>query len=181
MKTVKILSKVAVVMCLLCLALTAAAQTKKRKTIRRTSRTATASTANANTANAAEIKAGAEKVSIQLKNVTRFIYVLGGVAQVIQDTDASAKTGRASRTTVDTNARNKQSVITTIANLRVGLSALESEFGSRALLPYLSQIQGISAIAADAESQASAGQFVNSGKTLLQVVEKLSDTLAAMP
>lgn len=179
MKTGKILSKAAIAVCLLCLVLTAAAQTKKRRAAARISRASTAQTKTA--ANAAEIKAGAEKVSIQLKNVTKFIYVLGGVAQIIQDVDASARTGRASRTTVDANAKNKQSVVTTIGNLRAGLSALESEFGKPALLPYLSQIQGISAIAANAEDQANAGQFVNSGKTLLQVVEKLSDTLAAMP
>ncbi|MGI8467999.1 MAG: hypothetical protein ACR2N3_06055 [Pyrinomonadaceae bacterium] len=178
MKTGKILSKIVVVVCLLCLVLTAAAQTKRRKPVRRTSRASTAATA----ANAAEIKASAEKVSTQLKNVTKFIYVLGGVAQTIQDVDASAKSGRASRTTIDTNTRNKQSVVTTIGNLRAGLSALEAEFQTKpALLPYLPQIQGISDIAANAEDQASAGQFVNSGKTLLQVVEKLSDTLAAMP
>jgi hypothetical protein len=33
----------------------------------------------------------------------------------------------------------------------------------------------------EAEDQAAAGQLTNSGKTLLLVVEKLSDTLAALP
>ena len=178
MKIEKILSKCVIAACLFCLVLTAAAQTKRRKPVRRTSKSAATSTA----ANAAEVKQSAEKVSTQLKNVTKFIYVLGGVAQVIQDTDAAAKTGRVARATMDINTKNKQAVVTTIGNLRAGLAALEAEFSAKpALLPYRFQIQGISDIAAAAEDQANAGQFVNSGKTLLDVVEKLADTLAAMP
>ena len=178
MKIGKKLPKVAVVLCLFCLVLTAAAQTKRRKSARRTNK----SVAVSKTANAAEIKASAEKVSTQLKNVTKFIYVLGGVAQAIQDSDALTRSGRASRATIDTNTRNKQAVVTTIENLRAGLAALEAEFSAKpALLPYRFQIQGISDISAAAQNQANAGQFVSSGKTLLDVVEKLSDTLAAMP
>ncbi|MGI9035222.1 MAG: hypothetical protein ACR2GD_04180 [Pyrinomonadaceae bacterium] len=177
MKTRNILSKVAVVACLLCLVLTAAAQTKRRRTTRKTSRATTTATANA-----AEIKESAEKVSTQLKNVTKFIYVLGGVAQTIQSIDNDAKAGRASRATIETNTKNKQTVVATIENLRAGLAALEAEFQTKpALAPYLAQIQGISDITANAENQASAGQLIDSGKTLLEVVEKLSDTLAAMP
>lgn len=182
MKTGKFLPKIAVVVCLLCLILSAAAQTKKRKPVRRSNRSTAAATAATTAANAAQVRAEAEKVSAQIVNVTRFLYLLGGIAQTIQDVDASAKTGRASRTTVDTNTTNKRAVVTTIGNLRAGLNALEAEFqGQPALVSYYSQIQGISDIAATAEDQANAGQFINSGKTLLQVVEKLSNTLVAMP
>lgn len=178
MKTGKFISKIAVVVCLLCLVLSAAAQTRKRKPVRKSTR----STVTKTSANAAEIKSGAEKVSAQLVNVTRFLYLLGGIAQTMQDVDASAKTGRASQTTVNANTKNKQLIVTTMSNVRAGLAALEAEFQAKpALRPYLIQIQGIADITANAEDQASAGEFVNSGKTLLQVVEKLSNTLVAMP
>lgn len=180
MKTRKILPLIAVVFCLLSLVGSSVAQTKRRAPVRKSTRSASAARTTA--ANAAEIKSSAEKVSAQIVNVTRFLYLLGGIAQTMQDVDASAKTGRASRTTVDANNRNKQLVVTTMGNVRAGLAALESEFQAKpALRPYLIQIQGIADITANAEDQASAGQFVNSGKTLLQVVEKLSNTLVAMP
>ncbi|MEJ7701270.1 MAG: hypothetical protein WKF71_16720 [Pyrinomonadaceae bacterium] len=80
------------------------------------------------------------------------------------------------------NARNKQAVVSTIKNLRAGLAALEIEFRTKpALKNYLFQIQGIAEMTGVAEDQATAGQLTQSGKTLLLVVEKLSDTLAALP
>jgi hypothetical protein len=151
---------------------------QKRKNAARKTKTAVA----ANTiVPAAELKSGAEKVSTQIKNVSKFIYVLGGVARVIEDLDKDIETGKASRSATDLNAKNKQSVIATIRNLRAGLAALEVEFRTKpALRTYLFQIQGISEMSGVAEDQAMAGQLTESGKTLLMVVEKLSDTLAAL-
>lgn len=181
MKTRIILLNAAVILCLLAvLSLTVAAQ-KRRTSTRKTKRTTTAVTTNAPAA-ATDIRNGAEKVSIQIKNLTKFIYVLGTVAQGIQDVDNDIKAGRASQTAIATNTKNKQSVVATIRNLRAGLAALEVEFQSKpALRPYLTQLGGISNTSGIAEDQATSGQFLDAGKTLLQVVEKLSDTLAALP
>ena len=163
--------------CLLCLTFSANAQ-KRRTTSKKPKPAATATTTFA----ATEIKAGAEKVSIQLKNVSKFIYNLGGVARVIEDLDKEIAAGKASRNAPDLNARNKQAVVTTIANLRAGLVALEIEFRTKpALRNYLFKIQGISDMSGTAEDQASGGQLTQSGKTLLLVIEKLADTLAALP
>lgn len=132
--------------------------------------------------NTFEIKTSAEKVSTQIKNLTRFIYVLGGVARNIEDIDKDAKSGKFSRAVVTTNETNKKNVISSIRNLRAGLAALEVEFRTKnSLKPYLFQIQGVTDITGRAEDQAVAGQFTESGKTLLLAVEKLSDTLMAMP
>ena len=168
-------------LCLLCLAITGAAQKRKTTTKKTGSSTAAAAKA-ANEANAAEIRSGAEKVSIQIKNVSRFIYLLGSIAQGIEDVDKDIKAGKATKTAADTNAKNKQAVLTTLRNVRAGLVELEMEFRTKTpLRTYLINIQGISDITGVAEDQASAGQLKESGKTLLQVVEKLSDTLVAMP
>lgn len=132
--------------------------------------------------NTFEIKAGAEKVSTQIKNLTKFIYLLGGIARNIEDIDKDSKSGKFSRTAVSQNETNKKNVISSIRNLRAGLAALEVEFRTKpALKPYLFQIQGVTDISGQAEDLAASGRFTDSGKTLLLVVEKLSDTLMAMP
>ena len=155
------------------------ADAQRRKPTRKpATETATTATVSATS----EIRTGAEKVSVQIKNVTKFIYVLGGVARVIEDLDKDIAAGKTSRGTVDLNNKNKQSVVATIRNLHAGLVALEIEFRTKpALKNYLYRIQGISDISGNAEDQAGNGRFVESGKTLLLVVEKLADTLVAMP
>lgn len=164
-------------LCLFSFVFTANAQ--KRRT--RTKTTKPAATTPAPTSNA-EIRSGADKVSTQIKNVSKFIFVLGGVAKGIEDIDKQIKTGRVSREITDKNAQFKQDVLQSIRNLRAGLVALEIDFRTTpALKNYLFQIQGISDMTGRAEDQATAGQLTESGKTLLFVIEKLSDTLAALP
>jgi len=123
--------------------------------------------------------AGAQKVSIQIKNVTKFIYALGGIAQVIETIDKDTKANRAAK---DANDLNKGKVMQSIRNLRAGLAALEVEFRTNANLKrFLPQVQGITELSAESEDLGNAGQFSAAGKPLLLVVEKLADALAAMP
>ena len=160
-------------------ALNLTAEAQKRRTKPKKKRTTATKTINTN---ALDIRTNAEKVSTQIKNVTKFIYVLGGIARGIEDIDAVARTGRASREVVRKNNGFKQDVIVSIRNLRAGLAALEVEFKTKpALRNYLFNIQGITDLSGQAEDLALAGRFTDSGKSLLLVVEKLSDTLAAMP
>ena len=164
-------------LCLLCFTFSVNAQ--KRKTTSKKTKTATATTTSITNS---EIKSGAEKVAIQIKNLSKFIYSLGDVARVTEDLDREIAAGKASRNAPALNAKNKQAIVTTIKNLRAGFAALEIEFRTKpALKPYLFQIQGISDMSGVAEDQASAGQLTESGKTLLVVIEKLTDTLAALP
>lgn len=178
MKINKIITKfAAAALCLLCLAFTADAQ--KRRTKSKAVKAAATTTVPPSNF---EIRGGADKVSTQIKNVSKFIFVLGSVAKGIEDIDKQIKTGKVSRDITDRNAQFKQDVIQSIRNLRAGLVALEIEFRTKpALKNYLFQIQGISDMTGTAEDQAMAGQLTESGKTLLFVVEKLADTLAALP
>ena len=171
MKTNNYLLKISVfLVCVLCLSVSAEAQRKK------TTKKTTTTTA---TTNAAEIKDGANKVSTQIKNVSKFLYLLGTIAQVIEDIDKDTK---ASPTAKDKNAKNKQAVLQTIRNLRAGLAALEVEFRTKpSLKNYNLQINGIADLCGQTEDLAAAGKFLESGKPLLLVIEKLSDTLVAMP
>jgi len=180
MKT-NVLKYAAIAVCLLCLFVSASAQ-KRRTATRKAKSTAVATVSATNAANAAEIKSGAEKVSTQLKNVSKFIYNLGGIARIVEDLDKEIAARKASRNAPELNAKIKQDVVTSISNLRAGLVALEIEFRTKpALRNYLFQLQGISDMSGTAEDQATNGQLTESGRTLLLVVEKLSDTLAALP
>ena len=158
----------------------ASAEAQKRKTT--TKKTSTTKTTPTITTNTLEIKDGANKVSIQLKNVSKFIYVLGGVATGFEVVDKDAKSGKLSRSAIDKNNQEKQAVITSIRNLKAGLAALEVEFRTKpSLKNYLFQIQGITDLTTQSEDLAMAGRFIDSGRVLLNVVEKLADTLTAMP
>ena len=44
-----------------------------------------------------DMKAGAEKVSVQIKNTTKFLYLLGSVANGIETIDKDARAGKVSR------------------------------------------------------------------------------------
>lgn len=155
---------------------------RRRAPRKRAATTATTTAAATAAANAAEVKASARKVSDQLKNVTRFVYLLGGIAKNIEAIDLDAKTRKLSTSALNTNETNKKAVIQAIANFRAGLAALETEFRSKpALKLYNFQIQGISDLSAQAEDLAVGGQFTESGKVFLSIVEKLSDTLVSLP
>ena len=182
MKINKDLMQLAVIFSVL-LALVMAAPAQKRKRKPKTNKPKVIVTdSSKDKTNPEKEKTGAEKVSIQIKNVSKFLYTLGGVARGIEDIDKAVKAGKASPEVEQKNREFKRQVIQSIRNLRAGLIALEADFRTKAeLKPYLFQIQGISNISGTAEDQALGGQFDESGKTLLFVVEKLADTLAEMP
>ena len=168
-----------IVICILFLSTTALGQTRKRSTRSSTpSKTTKTAEADMAAAAAASIKTeGATKVANQIKNLTTFLYLLGGVARSIESLDAAAKTGQAAPTVEKSKAQLRQS----FTDFRVGLDALEVNFRSTpALQPYYTKLVGSASGAADAESQAAAGQFNNAGRTLITVVGRLADVLVAM-
>lgn len=121
------------------------------------------------------VKQQSEKVAIQIKNLTRFIYVLGGVAKTIEDID---KDPRASANAKTQNNAAKQTVLQSIRNVRAGVVQLEGEFHAKPeLRKYIPFIQGAAEMSGIAEDQAVGGQYSNAGKTMLEVVGKLTDAL----
>lgn len=162
--------------CLLILPVTMLAQTRSRTTRRGTSaaKTTKPSTASA----AADVKMdGATKVANQIKNLTTFLYLLGGVAKNLEAMDAAARSGQASPTT----ERNKATLKASFEDFRVGLDQLEIYFRSTpGLQPYYVKLVGSAAGAADAEADAAAGHFDRAGRKLLGVVSRLTDVLVAM-
>jgi hypothetical protein len=169
------LTLVAILACVLFLNFSASAQKKRKPT---TKKPATTTTATSNL----ELKEGVNKTAIQLKNISLFVYRYGKVVTGLDLAEKDARAGKLSRETINQNERAKQTVVQSISGLRVGLAELEVMFRTKnSLKPYLANIQGISEICGRAEDSAMSGQFDEAGKTLLTVIEKLSDALAAMP
>ena len=169
------MKKLIVPICVLLLSTTAFAQTRSRTTRRSTSKTT--KTAPAPAASAVKTE-GANKIADQVKNLTRFLYVLGGVAKGIEEIDAAARNNQASPAALQKNDQNKAVVKSSLENVRVGLDQLEIHFRSTPELQgYYVKLVGSASGAADAEAQAAAGHFDQAGRTLLGVVNRLTDVL----
>ncbi|MDX6576587.1 MAG: hypothetical protein QOE96_2540, partial [Blastocatellia bacterium] len=152
-------------------------QTRSRTTRRGTPPAKT----SAPQANAEAKTAGATKVADQIKNLTRFVYLLGGVAKGIEQVDEAARKNEASPTALQQNAQNKATVKTSLENVRLGLDQLEIYFRSTpGLEGYYTKLVGSASGAATAEDQAAAGHVDQSGRTLLGVVSRLTDVLLVM-
>ena len=124
---------------------------------------------------------GATRVADQIKVLTRFLYLLGGVAKGIEAADAAARTGEATPQQVEQTQRSKASVKESMRNVREGLDNLEIDFRTKPeLLRYYTKLAGVAAGAAAAEEQAAANQFDQAGRSLLGVVNRLTDVLLEM-
>ena len=146
------------------------AQTRKR--------TATKS-ARTTPAKASEIQRdGAARIADQIKILTRFIYLLGGVAKGLEGVDDAARRHEASQAILDQAARNKATVRTSIQSVREGLDKLELDFRTTPELQrYYLKLSGVALQAGNAEDQAASNQFDKAGRTLLEVVNQLTDAL----
>ena len=154
---------------------TAFSQTRSRSS---KPKPATASTQRAG----AQVRtAGATRVADQIKFLTKFIYLLGGVSSSIAAVDEAAKRNEASPAVLQQNQQSKAQVKASIQGFRETLDKLEIDFrGTPELQPYYIKLAGVAAGAATAEEQAAANKFDASGRTLLNVINRLTDVLLIM-
>jgi GTP1/Obg family GTP-binding protein len=121
------------------------------------------------------------RVAEQIKLLTRFIYLLGGVTSGIAQVDEAARRNEASPALVQQNQQSKARVKTSIEGFRESLDKLEIDFrATPELQPYYIKLAGVAAGAATAEEQAANNQFDGAGRTLLNVVARLADVLVVM-
>jgi hypothetical protein len=153
---------------------TALGQTRRRTTPRPPAQTTTQRVAQVRTA-------GANKVADQIKLMTKFVYLLGGVANGIAAIDEAARRNEATPQLVAKNQQDKALVKSSIQGFREGLDKLEIEFRTTPeLQPYYIKLAGSAAGAAKAEELAGANQFDPAGRTLLTVINRLTDVLVIM-
>jgi hypothetical protein len=159
------------------MSLPAASQTRKRNAPRRSANASKPAASKP----AAEIQAGRDRLAGQIKTMTQFLYLFGGVAKGIEAADSAARNREASSASIEQNERNKTRVRESIRNVRDGLDKLERDFRSDpALKNYYQYIAGVGAIGETAENQAAANRFDEAGRSLLKAVNQLADALAAM-
>jgi hypothetical protein len=169
-RIIRVIQASFMMLCLLGLGGTAMAQ--KKKPVRKAASNAAAKTGSSSSF---VVKDESEKVSTQIKDITKFLYLLGGTNQLITGIDTDPKAPVSAK---NTSKQAKQTVLQTIRNVRAGIVQLEGEFHSKPELRlYIPFIQGASEMAGVAEDQATGGQLNNAGKTLIEVVGRLTDTL----
>src|SRR5687768_11636724 len=110
MKINKYLMKFAVVFTfLVCLTFSVSAQRNRNRTVKpKTTPKPSVSFNN--------LKPGAEKVSIQIKNTTKFLYNLGSIAKGIEEIDKAVRERKTSKEIADKNTEFKRNVLQSIRN-----------------------------------------------------------------
>lgn len=151
-------------------------QTKKRTSTAKRPRT------TATEQKAADIEhEGATQIANQIKNLTRFIYLLGGVAKGLEQSDGAIRRKEASPALIESTEASKAKVRATFQDVRVGLDKLEIDFRANPVLQsFYYKLAGVADGAAKAEQMAAAGQFDQGGRTLLNVINRLTDVLLDM-
>lgn len=125
--------------------------------------------------------AGATRVADQIKFLTRFIYLLGGVTNGIAAVDEAARRNEVSPAVLQKNQQSKATVKSSIQGFRESLDKLEIDFRvTPELQPYYIKLAGVADGAATAEQQAAANQFDAAGRSLLNVINRLTDVLLMM-
>ena len=125
--------------------------------------------------------AGATRVGDQIKFLTKFIYLLGGATSNIASVDESIRRNQAGPDAAQKNSAAKAQVRSGIQGFREALDKLEIDFrNTPELQPYYIKLAGVAAGAADAEQRATTEQFDAAGRSLLGVVNRLTDVLLLM-
>jgi hypothetical protein len=164
---------------LLLLPATLLAQGRQRTTSRRSTQKSSRPDTSQKTVDARTD--GASRVADQIKILTRFLYLLGGVSKGIEAADQAVRRNEASSAVMEQTEKSKATVKASLENVREGLDKLEIDFRTTPELQrYYTRLAGVAAGAANAEDQASAGHYDQAGRSLLDVVNRLTDVLLEM-
>jgi Flp pilus assembly protein TadB len=172
------------VVCLLLVPATAWSQTRRRTTSRRQSRPAanTQSTDADQTKMALAQRAGAERVAEQIKLLSRFLFVYGGILKGLETAREAERQNQTSASAQQQTENVRAGVKKSFSDWRAAMDKLEIDFrATPGLQRYYTKLAGVAAGAATAEEQANAGQFDQAGRSLLAVVNRLADVLLEMP
>lgn len=163
---------------LMLVALPAFSQTRRRSTQGRRPARPSASAPAAASTQAAEVRAGAERIAIQLQNLTRFIYLFGRLSNFVEASEQIQKQGAVKSSEVEQLEKTKSGLREGVRNMRAGLTDLESYFESTpAVRRFYPNVVGVVDGAAAAEQFVAAGQYDQAGRSLLGVANKLADAL----
>lgn len=154
-------------------------QTRRRTTAGRRSRAASTK----NTSETASAGAVAARVAEQIKSIGRFLYLYGPISKDLAANEAAAQGGQQSpgAAAADTLQRNKAKLREAFHNYRVQMDELETTFsGSSELRPFYTKLLGVAASAAQAEEAVASSRYDEAGRSLLDVMNRLTDVLVDM-
>ncbi|MBA2501670.1 MAG: hypothetical protein H0V27_02205 [Pyrinomonadaceae bacterium] len=169
-------------LCLLLLPSVDFAQTRTRRGTTNRRRASSQRARPSATAPSPNLSEARTRVSDQIKNLTRFLYLFGRVSNSIETADAEARRSRVNTAeAVAAQDRSKAALRDNLTGVRQGLETLENYFRTTPGLGlYSLRVAGVSSIAAQAESEAASGQFDQAGRTLLSAVNRLTDALGEL-
>lgn len=171
--------KKAFVLALVCIMLSPAVASSQRR--RRPAPKRSAAVSKAAEKSSAELQAGRDRVAAQIKVLSQFLYLLGGITKGIEAADLAARSRESSQAAVEQNERNKAKVKDSLRNVRDGLDKLEADFRLNPQLKnYYTYIAGVARTGEMAETQAAANRFDEAGRSLVKAVNQLADALAAI-
>jgi single-stranded DNA-specific DHH superfamily exonuclease len=176
-------SLIALIVCIALLPSTADSQTRKRSRSKSSAKAAAAAAAAAAEKQLIEVRAGRERIAIQIKALSQFLFLLGGISKSIETAEQLHRNHEESALAlpVDQIERNKIKLRESFRSVSVGLNELESSFRSNAALQsYYPILAGVARIGQTAESQAASNKFDDAGRSLTTAVNKLADALAAL-
>jgi hypothetical protein len=124
---------------------------------------------------------GAIRVADEIKTMTRFLYLLGGIVKGIEALDEAARGSETTPALQEQARKNKLTIKTSIQSIRERLDKLEIDFRQTPdLQRYYIKLAGSAAGAAAAEQQVAMNQIDQAGRSLLSVVNRLTDVLVEM-
>ena len=186
MKRISIIA-LASLLLLALIATTAFGQTRRRTSTTRKGRTAStrnqraegATTTNTTTT----ARTAATRVAEQIKSLGKFLYLYGPISKELATSEAAARSssGQSSSSATDAIVRNRAKLRDVFQGYRVQMDELETLFSSSSeLRVYYTRLLGVAASAAQAEDAVAAGRYDEAGKSLLDVMNRLTDVLLDM-
>jgi hypothetical protein len=151
-------------------------QTRRRTTTSRKSRPAS----TRNQGQAVPTATVAARVAEQIKSIGRFLYLYGPISKELAANEAALQ-GNQQSSVAETVQRNKAKLRDAFHNYRVQMDELETTFsGSSELRPFYTKLLGVAASAAQAEEAVAASRYDQAGRSLLDVMNRLTDVLVDM-
>ncbi len=127
------------------------------------------------------MRAEAQQVATQIKNVSNFIYVYGKIVNTLEVAEEQAKSNQTSPEIQARNKKSKEALVAKIRDLRAGLEAMANNFKAnpRFQIQYLKLTYASDAVL-NAEGLAASGRYNEAGQQLVTAVERLTDTIVSM-
>ena len=131
----------------------------------------------------AEIRAARERIAAQIKVLTQFLYLFGGISNGIESAEVANRNRERSSVALSSGQieQNKAKMRDSIRKVRIGLEGLESSFRfNPGLQAYAASLAGLGKLGQTAESQAISNNFDQAGRSLITAVSKLTDALVTL-